>query len=73
MHYELCSLTLLPQGCYNKLLTLLRENINLLVGALAGMAAMQIMVITGAFCVCRVSWLSVTNCICSARGLCLLI
>jgi len=41
------------KGCYNKLLTLLRENINMVVGALAGVAAMQFITITFAFCVCR--------------------
>lgn len=41
------------KGCYNKLLTLLRENINLVVGLLLGLAVMQFIAITFAFCVCR--------------------
>jgi hypothetical protein len=43
------------QGCFNKFTNYVQENLNIVIGTVVGIAAVQLLAIIFAFCVCRVS------------------
>jgi len=49
------------QGCFNKFTNYVQENLNIVIGTVVGIAAVQLLAIIFAFCVCRVSRKRVKN------------
>ena len=48
------------QGCYNKFLHIVSDNLNLVFGCLIGVGAVQFVAIVFAFCICKVRyWLCI--------------
>ena len=45
----------LLQGCFNKFTNYVQENLNIVIGTVVGVAAVQLLAIIFAFCVCKVS------------------